>query len=48
VSFGLADVKPTTLWSTVVAPFELLMQYYGPRRPIATDSLSKQPPSEAR
>jgi sterol desaturase/sphingolipid hydroxylase (fatty acid hydroxylase superfamily) len=48
VSFGIAEVKPTTLWSTVVAPFELLMRYYGPRRPITTDALSEQPPSEAR
>lgn len=34
VAFGLDEVKPTTLWSTFVAPFELLARYYGPR-PIA-------------
>ena len=30
IKFGLADVKPTSLWRTLVAPFELVYQFYWP------------------
>jgi len=46
-SFGLADVKPTSLWRTIVSPFELLVQYYGPRSTLVPDPLSDSTP-EAR
>jgi sterol desaturase/sphingolipid hydroxylase (fatty acid hydroxylase superfamily) len=48
VRFGLADVKPTTLWSTIVAPFELLVQFYGPRPEHAPSPLADEPRSQVR
>jgi sterol desaturase/sphingolipid hydroxylase (fatty acid hydroxylase superfamily) len=30
--FGLADVKPTSLWATFVDPFRMLVRLYGPGR----------------
>jgi sterol desaturase/sphingolipid hydroxylase (fatty acid hydroxylase superfamily) len=43
-SFGLDEVKPTSLWSTIVAPFELLVRYYAPRPAILPEQLADSRP----
>jgi sterol desaturase/sphingolipid hydroxylase (fatty acid hydroxylase superfamily) len=48
VSFGLEEVKPTSLWSTIVSPFELLAKYYGPRAAVPVEALADQPQSQGR
>ena len=45
VAFGLDEVRPTTLWSTLVAPFDLLWRYYGPRA--APEPLADTPETRA-
>lgn len=39
-TFGIAEVRPTSLWSTIVSPFELLARYYGPRPVVVPDGLA--------
>lgn len=46
-SFGIEEVKPTSLWSTIVSPFELLVKYYGPR-PAAVPEALADSSAEAR
>jgi len=40
--YGIDEVKPTTLWSTIVSPFQLLVRYYGPRSSLAADTMPEQ------
>jgi sterol desaturase/sphingolipid hydroxylase (fatty acid hydroxylase superfamily) len=47
VRFGLEEVKPVSLWSTLVAPFELLARYYGPK-PSAAAPLADEVGSQVR
>jgi len=37
--YGLSEVQPTSFWSTLVSPFELLVKYYGPKPMLGPEPL---------
>jgi sterol desaturase/sphingolipid hydroxylase (fatty acid hydroxylase superfamily) len=47
-TFGLADVKPTSLWRTLADPFVLLRRFYGSKVPAAQAPLLDEDRSAAR